>query len=250
MSSRLNNDKWQTAQTHNSHIWFDKSLISKVEQNWFHPEHWQKLGAVTGESKGRYTTYFVRTEGVNNQAVDMVLRHYYRGGLISKLSKRSFIFTGLHKARAYQELLMLSQMRELELPVPRPIAAQVIKNKPWSCQNDILIELIDGAQDLFHFLTKQELTDTLWQQVGKTIKQFHQHGVFHSDLNIHNILMDQNEKIWLIDFDRCHFKSPDSSWQQANLDRLLRSLNKEKTLNPDFHFNQANWQQLLAGYQS
>ncbi len=224
--------------------------MTNVQQAWFQAEHWQNSGAVTGESKGRYTTYFVRTEDIDKQPLDMVLRHYYRGGLISKLSKRSFIYTGLHKARAYQELLMLSQMRELNLPVPRPIAAQVIKSKPWLCQNDILIERIDQAQDLFQFLTDQELPDVLWQQVGKTIKKFHHHGVFHSDLNIHNILMDKSQKIWLIDFDRCLFREQAPSWQQANLDRLQRSLNKEKTLNPNFHFNESNWQQLLAGYQA
>lgn len=250
MPDRLNTDNWQTVQQQNTHLWFDKSLVANVERDWFKPEYWQQKGAVTGESKGRYTTYFVRTEDINNQPVDMVLRHYYRGGLISKLSKRSFVFTGLFKARAYQELLLLSEMRQLGLPVPRPIAAQVIKNKPWLCQNDILIERIAGAQDLFHYLTKQTLTDELWQQVGKTIKQFHQHNVFHSDLNIHNILMDHHHKIWLIDFDRCEFRKPDESWQQANLDRLKRSLLKEKSLNTKFHFSEEHWQQLLKGYQA
>lgn len=249
MSSRLNTDDWRTIQQQNTHLWFDKNLVTCVEKAWFTPEFWQHKGAITGESKGRYTTYFVRTEDTKQQSLDMVLRHYYRGGLVSKISKRSFIFTGLHKARAYQELLLLSAMRELGLPVPRPIAAQVIKSKPWLCQNDILIERIKHAQDLFHFLSQQALPDTLWRRVGATIKQFHQHGVFHSDLNIHNILMDDKEKIWLIDFDRCEFREKETSWQQANLERLKRSLLKEQTLNPTFHFTDSDWQHLLAGYQ-
>ena len=250
MSNRLNTDDWRTLQQQNTHLWFDKNLVSGVEKAWFTPEFWQQKGAITGESKGRYTTYFVKTIDINEQPLDMVLRHYYRGGLISKISKRSFVFTGLYKARAYQELLLLSEMRALDLPVPRPIAAQVIKNKPWSCQNDILIERISNAQDLFHALSQQQLPDKQWHEVGKTIKRFHQHGVFHSDLNIHNILMDDKDKIWLIDFDRCEFREREVSWQQANLERLKRSLLKEQSLNPEFHFNNANWQQLLEGYQA
>ena len=249
MSDRLNSDDWQSVQQHNTYLWFDKNLVNDVQNTWFSPEFWQQKNAVTGESKGRYTTYFVRTQSVDEQPLDMVLRHYYRGGLISKLSKRSFVFTGLGKARAYQELLMLSQMRALGLPVPRPIAAQVVKNKPWLCQNDILIERIANARDLFHILTEKALPEHIWQQVGKTIKQFHQQGVFHSDLNIHNILMDAEQKIWLIDFDRCAFKPQDKSWQQANIDRLQRSLLKEKSLNANFHFSDTQWQQLLEGYQ-
>ena len=141
-------------------------------------------------------------------------------------------------------------MYSLGLPVPRPIAAKVDRNHPWSYQNDILIEQIADAQDLFHYLTKQELTQQQWQLVGKTIKQFHQHGVYHSDLNIHNILLDDNGKMWLIDFDRCEFREPSDTWQQANLDRLKRSLNKELSLNPKFNFSADNWQQLIQGYQS
>ena len=249
MSNRLNPDQWQTAAEKNQQIWFDKQLLSQVSSGWFDADFWQQQDAITGESKGRYTTYFIRTTNSNQTPLDMVLRHYYRGGLISKISKRSFVYTGFEKARAYQELLLLSEMRELGLPVPRPIAAQVKCNSLWFCQSDILIERIAHSQDLFHYLSKQSLSADLWRQVGSTIKQFHQHGVYHSDLNIHNILLDNASKIWLIDFDKCGFKVQQQEWQQANLDRLQRSLLKEQKLNPEFHFSQDCWQQLLAGYQ-
>ena len=250
MPHSLNTDQWQQVSEHHSQIWFDKQTLTQVSSEWFNSDYWQQQNGITGESKGRYTTYFLLTKDKQAQPLHLVLRHYYRGGMVSKLSKRSFVFTGYNNTRAYQELALLNRMRELGLPVPKPIAARVTKSLPWLCQNDLLIERIAGAQDLFHYLSKQALTDELWQQVGTTIRTFHQQGVYHSDLNIHNILIDEREKIWLIDFDRCDIRAPESQWQQANLARLERSLHKELGLNAQFAFTPACWQQLLKGYQA
>jgi 3-deoxy-D-manno-octulosonic acid kinase len=38
-------------------------------------------------------------------------------------------------------------------------------------------------------------------------------------------------------------------WKKQNLQRLLRSLNKEKVKNTKLYFSNENWQQLLKGYQ-
>ena len=51
-----------------------------------------------------------------------------------------------------------------------------------------------------------------------------------------------------------YFQSPsvpvnNLSWQQANLERLLRSFNKESQLHTSFHFVPENWQALMNGYQ-
>lgn len=54
----------------------------------------------------------------------------------------------------------------------------------------------------------------------------HDLGINHTDLNIHNILMDEQEKFWIIDFDKC-FQQSGESWKQGNLERLKRSFEKE-----------------------
>ena len=243
-----NSNNWQTSSTKQQTIWFDGELFNRFPTEYFESQYWLQEGLITGESKGRYTTYFIATKTKTNASIELVLRHYYRGGLVAKISKDSFVYTGAKNTRAVKELNLLKAMLEMGLPVPRPIAAMVSKSSAIFCKNDIIIERIAGAQDLFHYLLNQPLHADGWQAVGATIKQFHQAGVFHSDLNIHNILIDNNQKIWLIDFDRCDIRSVQSSWQQANLDRLLRSLNKELSLASTFHFSTENWQQLLAGY--
>ncbi|MFA0229768.1 lipopolysaccharide kinase InaA family protein, partial [Vibrio sp. 10N.261.45.A7] len=50
--------------------------------------------------------------------------------------------------------------------------------------------------------------------------------VNHTDLNIHNILIDENNTVWIIDFDKC-YQQLGNSWKQGNLDRLKRSFIKE-----------------------
>lgn len=228
-----------------------KSLSEPVTHDWFDAAFWEKQNAITGESKGRNTTYFIKYLGNNTepkQTRHFVLRHYYRGGLVSKVLNDEFLYTGIENTRSIAEFTMLQKMVELDLPVPNPIAAMVTKVSGLWCRNDILIERIDDAKDGFYWLISQNLTDQTWQNIGATIKQFHQNGVYHSDLNIHNIMIDKNGKVFLIDFDRCEFKAPSHTWQQANLARLLRSLEKEKNKEQTFHFTDRHWQQLLLGY--
>lgn len=54
----------------------------------------------------------------------------------------------------------------------------------------------------------------------------HQVGVNHTDLNIHNILIDDKDRVWIIDFDKCRFETS-GDWKHQNLDRLKRSFEKE-----------------------
>lgn len=248
MRPDFQNNQGQKITAKDHQILVDPELGISPEKNWFAASFWQQKNAVIGHSKGRYTTHFVRHDLANSKTLDMVLRHYYRGGLVGKVTLDKFFFSGFDSTRAFKEFTMLMQMRELNLPVPRPVAALVTKASLLFCRNDILIEKIENAKDGYQLLTLNPFNEQQWQNIGATIKQFHHQGVFHSDLNIHNIMMDDQDKIWLIDFDRCEFRKPDVTWQQANLARLKRSLNKELTLQRDFHFTERNWQHLLQGY--
>ena len=75
----------------------------------------------------------------------------------------------------------------------------------------------------------------------------HDAGVYHSDLNRRNILIDGNADVWLIDFDKCDRRAP-GSWTQDNLSRLHRSLAKDDQQGP-MHWTPDDWHALQAGYQ-
>lgn len=222
-------------------------LAGEITEEWFSIDFWKKNQAVTGSSLGRNRTWFINYQQNNQVLHDWVLRHYYRGGLIGKLITDKYWYTGLKNTRCYKELQLLELMRALDLPVPKPIAAKVEKNALF-CRMDILLEKIPAAKTLIQILTKKKLPQITWQNIGGLLKQFHNQGIDHSDLNANNILLDNNNKLWLIDFDKCRQRFAKTDWQQANLDRLKRSFSKEKNKNNLLSFEQKNWQWLLQGY--
>lgn len=222
--------------------WYQRQVFTVPAQLSFAPQHWQQQQAVIGQSQGRNTAWFVQ-----HQEYKFVLRHYYRGGLIGKLVTDKFSYQNVLHSRAMQEYALLRQLRRYQLPVPRPLAAHY-RQTGLHYQSDIIIELIPGARDLATLLaTGETLSEVQWQQLGSLIARFHRHGVYHSDLNCHNILLDSEGCFWLIDFDKCALRAA-GSWQQDNLARLLRSLHKERGLQPGFGWQPQQWQWLLQGY--
>ncbi len=86
--------------------------------------------------------------------------------------------------------------------------------------------------------------------IGRCLRNFHARGVYHADLNAHNILLGENEReVWLIDFDRGAVRPP-GWWSDANLVRLQRSLHKITAAASDERFSQADWQALIHSYFS
>ncbi|MFY9178312.1 MAG: 3-deoxy-D-manno-octulosonic acid kinase, partial [Venatoribacter sp.] len=138
--------------TNNSRIWYDSSLIETPSDSLFDPAYWQSQGLVLGSAKGRGTTWFVQTPKIN-----AALRHFYRGGLLGKLIKDSYLFVTWGLTRSAQEFSLLHELRQCGVNVPRPVAARAIK-KGFFYQADILTELVDGAQDLLAVLSNRSLT--------------------------------------------------------------------------------------------
>lgn len=223
-------------------IWYNSELVSQVTEDWFDPGFWITRGAVNGEALGRGTTYFIEHASIN-----MVLRHYRRGGLIGKVLSDQYWYSGLNKTRAWRELILLLKLQEYDLPAPRPVAVMVEK-KWFYYRADMITLRIPDASDVHQVLLQRTLSEEHWQRIGRCIKLFHQHQIYHHDLNIHNIMMDVEDKIWLIDFDKCMEKAG-SNWKTNNLKRLRRSLDKEKKKMPVFHFEEKNWQSLMQGYE-
>ena len=200
-------------------------------------------GVIRGRAIGRGDTCFY---DVGNSR--WALRHYLRGGLIAKLLKDKYFGLSITQSRAWKEWTLLQQMTDKGLPVPVPVAASVIKQGLFY-QADLVTEYIHHTQTLADSLEKTALDNEMWKNIGACIHRFHQQSVYHSDLNAKNILIDKENKIYLIDFDQCGFRQG-SVWKQQNLDRLKRSLNKFVSKSQSFNFSEKNWQQLMHGYQS
>jgi 3-deoxy-D-manno-octulosonic acid kinase len=229
---------------------FNKELITDFSVDMLNPNYWQQQNAITGSAQGRGTTWFVAYSDGNNIKHDWVLRHYYRGGLIGKIIKDSYWFNGLDKTRAACEFALLRHMNTLQLPAPEPIAYRVIQ-QGLIYKADLLSSRIQHAQDLVAILSEKALTNDVWRRIGATIKRFHHNGIYHHDLNSHNILLDDAEQVFLIDFDRGELRTNpvNIQWKKENMARLQRSFLKELNKLDQFYFTDDNWQVLMIGYQ-
>jgi len=174
-------------------------------------------------SAGRGNTFYLL---VDNHP--LVLRHYRRGGMVQKLTDRRYVYTGLSSTRAFREFDILNALTKNNLPVPEPYAVEVIRVGCFY-EASIVTHRLPG-ETFAQRLKAESVGNSLWSSVGRTIAKFHSHGVFHADLNVHNIMVDENDAVSLIDFDRARFRTPpdikSTGWCLENVDRLERSLVK------------------------
>ncbi|MGF1721732.1 3-deoxy-D-manno-octulosonic acid kinase [Vibrio kyushuensis] len=211
-------------QIHNTTYWYDPSQLSEDVELAFCIDYWKDENAILGSAKGRGTTWFVQ-----GKIEALALRHYHRGGLFGKIVKDSYLFTGLTRTRAYQELTLLEKLISNNVNVPKPIAAKVTKTSSLSYSADILTQKISNAKDLVKILSSQSLSKASLHSIGVEIRKMHDAEVNHTDLNIHNIMIDDKDKVWIIDFDKC-CQQAGNKWKEGNLSRLERSFDKEVEL--------------------
>ena len=224
----------------NAVIWFDDQLLEHPPELVFDIQYWKNRESVIGSATGRGTTWFVDTG-----ALSAALRHYRRGGLFGKLVQDSYWFSGWDKTRSYMEMQLLTDLIEAGVNVPKPIAARAAK-AGFTYRADLLSEKIADATDLVDILTTHSISEELYREIGHQIAKMHHIGVNHTDLNIHNILIDKRDRIWIIDFDKCGY-GKGSAWQQSNLERLKRSFFKELNKR-QIHWQEEEFDALLAGY--
>ena len=222
-------------------IMFDRTLPMPPGEAWFDREHWAALGKLDVHSGGRGDVAFVDTP-----IGACVLRHYRRGGLAASMSADRYLWTGAARTRAFREFRLLAELANLGLPVSPPVAARYVRDG-LRYRADLLTRRIEDAKTLAACLANASFDPRLAQQIGLTVARMHTANVWHADLNAHNILVDGNGVVWLIDFDRSRIRKPRLVWQQANIARLRRSLDK---LGARRHadFDLSFWHPLLAAY--
>ena len=179
----------------------------------------------------------------------LVLRHYHRGGMMTKITNDNYLWTGLKNTRAIKELNLLSELNALKLPVPMPVAAHIHRSK-MSYRADIVTVFIKNAKSLSSLLFEASLNNEIWESIGRTIKQFHDHNCNHADLNAHNILLDEQKKVYLIDFDKSIIDSSSEKWRFKNLERLKRSLKKLAGGEGKLNYTETDFSSLMQGYTS
>ncbi len=223
-------------------ITYDASLVDAPGVELFNADYWDSRQALAGEAVGRGSAWFI-----DAPFGAVVLRQYLRGGWVAAISRERYFFTTISRSRPFREIHVLSALYKQGLPVPRPVAALCEHHNVIST-GAIMTMRIASARTLADLLPRsQELDPGFWKSVGKCIRRFHNAGVWHADLNARNILLDDELRVFLIDFDRAHYTPGKAVNGKRNLDRLKRSLAK---LWPSGETSvmETVWDQLRAGY--
>lgn len=206
-------------------------------------DHW--LGAqgfiINSPSAGRGASLFLMVDQHS-----LVLRHYRRGGMVRRFSEKSYFWQGLQNTRAWREFDVLCALEKKGLPSPRPYACQV-KRKGLVYSATLITRYLKGIT-LAERICSAPLTQEQWSAIGRCISQFHAAGVYHADLNAHNILYDESGHVSIIDFDRATINPAESrSRLENNLKRLYRSLQKIDG-GGLAHYDEQCWSALVEGY--
>ena len=165
-----------------------------------------------------------------DQQLELFVRYARRGGLIRFLV--SDLYCGAN-ARPVRELAVAAEARRRGIPVAEPIGATVEWLAPM---------LYRGA-----FLTRALAGMTMWQfvqtdddplvrmhvagQVRQAINLAHQKGLFHADLNLHNVFITtvgERFTVALLDLDKARILGGPlaPALRASNLARLRRSIRK------------------------
>lgn len=161
---------------------------------------------------------------------ELFARFGRRGGLI-RLLLRS-LYLGL-RARPVRELEVSAEARRRGMPVAEPIGAMVEWVAPLLYRSIFLTRALPGMT-LWEFLRTDD--DTLVrayviEQARQAIDTMHRIGLFHSDLNLHNLFVTpvrENFAVAILDLDKAQLYPgplPDRMRAQ-NFARLRRSAGK------------------------
>lgn len=227
---------------HNHHVLISQTALATFSDDLFDRQA-DKTTATCSQGRGQVVFF----EHGNQH---LVLKRYHRGGVLSRLIKDTYFYSGLARSRMWQEFHLLARLRDLGLPVPRPVAVRCVKASAMSYQGELIMERLLSVRTLAEILCQESLPDKTWEAIGQIIRRFHEHNVDHADLNACNILINSHGQIYLIDFDkgRIHNKR-NKARCHANLSRLRRSLIKWQSRSATFHFEPSHWHALQQGYQ-
>ncbi|MFK2931278.1 3-deoxy-D-manno-octulosonic acid kinase [Dyella agri] len=225
-------------------ILFDATVSPQVDADWFVPERWRERGALRSQVGGRGGVQLIATP-----AGECVLRHYRRGGMVAKLMGDRYLWRGADATRCFAEFRLLAEVARLGLPGPAPVAARYQRHGLFY-RADLITRRIADVQTLAECLAAGKLDADMARETGSLVARFHRAGIWHADLNAHNVLV-ASSALYLIDFDRGRLRAPAEGWRLANLERLHRSLVKlGAAAQGEATFRAAIWTPLLDAYEA
>lgn len=227
------------------YVAYDAELLPGLAPAVFDPEYLRAEGLLRATASSLRGAVWIFELGGNA----FLLRHYRRGGALSRLVRDRYLLSSRARTRPAREYRLLGEMRVRGLPVPEPAAWRVVRCGPLLYRADLITVLIRHCETLHQLLLERELPEEGWRRLGATLRRFHDCQVWHPDLTAGNILVDGEGGFHLVDFDRARLRRGEG-WKVPNLRRLRRFLVKQRGLDPALRYRDAHFRSLLDAYRN
>ncbi|HON55982.1 MAG TPA: lipopolysaccharide kinase InaA family protein [bacterium] len=156
-----------------------------------------------------------------------IVRKYQRGGLLAKLLKDNYFKSD----RFLNEFLILQYLIKRQFPTAAP-AFLYVKKKFFFFNAWLGTVKIKEQINFIEYLEKINDRNEAQEKINKIfelIRQLMELNVYHTDLQIKNILIcDDFPKIYIIDFDKARFIKNKLFYSYAMFFRFLRSIKKHR----------------------
>ncbi len=190
----------------------------------------QKLGAISLASEAGAGNRGSAFRLALDDGLELFARRSRRGGIIASILSDTYV--GI-TPRPLTELAVTIEAMRRGIPVAEPMAAMVEWIAPALYRGFFLTRAVRGMT-LWEFVKTDDdptVRSHVLAQARTAIDTMHSKGLFHADLNLHNLLVTQTNEsftVIIIDLDKSRlFDAPVSSaMRRANATRLIRSARK------------------------
>ncbi|MCB9480659.1 MAG: phosphotransferase [Desulfobacteraceae bacterium] len=133
-----------------------------------------------------------------------VFKNYFRGGIWGIFNKRLYL-KSKGKIRPLNEILFLEEIRKLNIPVPQPVAAYYSGNLIY--KGGTVTKYISSPYTLAQFcLNNEKKGEIIFKEKFLPVfEKLIEHKIYHCDLHPGNVVVSNDEDIYIIDFDKATF---------------------------------------------
>jgi 3-deoxy-D-manno-octulosonic acid kinase len=144
---------------------------------------------------GRISITVTRLQGIGS----VVIKYYRRGGVIRHLIKKRYLKCG--KTRCQIEYELLQKVRSLGINAPDPIAFAYRGRLFYQCW--LVTREIQNHQTLAQLSrSNEEQARMTLKAVIKQVSMLIKNKILHADLHPGNVIVDNQNQVYLLDFDK------------------------------------------------
>lgn len=156
----------------------------------------------------------------------LIIKHYHRGGLIRYFNRNKYIKWG--KTRCQMEFDGMEHAKKCNINVPDPILTAHKGALFYQCW--LVTREISGLKSLAELCIENEnRIDHMMSQVKRELTKMIENNIYHVDFHPGNVLFDENNKPYIIDFDKAYiFNGKRRKLVKKYLNRWNRAVKKHE----------------------